>query len=57
MCRLSLVAVSRGYSSCGARASHYSGFPGGAAVKDLPANAGDTGSISNLGKSHMPWSN
>ena len=30
------------------------GFPGGSVVKDLPANAGDTGeagSISGLGKS------
>ena len=27
------------------------GFPGGSVVKKLPANAGDTGSISGLGKS------
>ena len=33
------------------------GFPGGAVVKDLPANAGDMGSIPSLGISHMPWSN
>ena len=32
-------------------------FPGGAVVKNLPANAGDTGSIPGLGRSHMPWSN
>ena len=32
-------------------------FPGGAVVKNLPANAGDTGSIPGLGISHMPWSN
>ena len=32
-------------------------FPGGAAVKNLPANAGDMGSIPGLGRSHMPWSN
>ena len=25
-------------------------------VKNLPANAGDTGSIPNLGRFHMPWS-
>ena len=31
------------------------GFPGGAAVKSLPANAGDTGS--SPGRSHMPRSN
>ena len=32
-------------------------FPGGAVVKNLPANAGDTGLIPGLGISHMPWSN
>ena len=34
-----------------------SGFPGGAVVENLPANAGDTGSSPGLGRSHMPWSN
>ena len=29
-------------------------FPGGAVVKNPPANAGDTGSIPGLGRSHMP---
>ena len=29
-------------------------FPGGAVVKNLPANAGDTRSIPGLGRSHMP---
>ena len=33
------------------------GFPGGAAVKNPPANAGDTGSSPGLGRSHMPRSN
>ena len=33
------------------------GFPGGAVVKNLPANARDTGSSSGSGRSHMPWSN
>ena len=33
------------------------GFPGGAVVENLPANAGDTGSSPGLGKSHMPQSN
>ena len=33
------------------------GFPGGALVESLPANAGDTGSSPDLGKSHMPRSN
>ena len=32
-------------------------FPGGAVVKSLPANAGDTGLSPGLGRSHMPWSN
>ena len=32
-------------------------FTGGAVVKNLPANAGDTGSIPVLGRSHMPRSN
>ena len=33
------------------------GFPGGAVVEDLPANAGDTGLSPGLGRSHMPRSN
>ncbi|KAJ8788374.1 hypothetical protein J1605_000430 [Eschrichtius robustus] len=32
------------------------GFPGGAVVESLPANAGDTGSRPGLGGSHMPRS-
>ena len=32
------------------------GFSGDSVVKSLPANAGDTGSIPDLGKSHMPQS-
>ena len=32
------------------------GFLGGSVVKNLPANVGDTGSISGPGRSHMPWS-
>ena len=31
-------------------------FPGGAVVKNPPANAGDTGSSPGPGRSHMPWS-
>ena len=31
--------------------------PGGPVVKNLPANAGDTGSVSGLGRFHMPWVN
>ena len=33
------------------------GFPGGAVVENLPANAGDTGSSPGLGGSHMSRSN
>ena len=32
-------------------------FPGGIVDKNLPANAGDTGSIDSPGISHIPWSN
>ena len=32
-------------------------FPGGTVDKNSPANAGDMGSISHLGKYHMPQSN
>ena len=31
--------------------------PGDAVVKNPPANAGDTGSITGLGRFHMPQSN
>ena len=37
--------------------THCSGFPGGAVVENLPANAGDMGSSPGLGRSHMPRSN
>ena len=37
---------------------HISGTsPGGTAVKNPPANAGDMGLIPGPGRSHMPWSN
>ena len=32
-------------------------FPGGKAVKNPPANAGDTGSSPGPGRSHIPQSN
>ena len=32
-------------------------FPGGTVVKNLPTNAGDTGSTPGLGRSHMLQSN
>ena len=37
--------------------NQFKGFPGGAVVESLPANAGDTGSSPGLGRSHMLWSN
>ena len=40
-----------------ANQNHNEGFPGGAVVESLPANAGDTGSSPGLGRSHMPRSN
>ena len=33
------------------------GFPSESAVKNLPASAGDMSSISDPGRSHMPWAN
>ena len=33
------------------------GFPRGAVVENLLANAADTGLSPGLGRSHMPWSN
>ena len=39
------------------RTSGDRGFPGGAVVKNLPANAGDTASSPCVGRSHMPRSN
>ena len=32
------------------------GFPGGSVAKNLAASAGDTGSIPNPGRSHVPQS-
>ena len=36
---------------------NFQGFPGGAVVKNLPANARDMGSSPGPGRSHMPRSN
>ena len=33
------------------------GFPGGPVVKNLPASAGNTGSIPGPGRSHTQWGN
>ena len=40
-----------------AEQNYNAGFPGGSVVKNLPASAGDTGLILNLGRSHMPQDN
>ena len=32
-------------------------FAGGPVVKNLPANTGDVGSVSALGRFHLPWNN
>ena len=42
---------------CFAENNTLGNFPGGAVVKNLPANAGDTGSSPGPGRSHMPRSN
>ena len=51
----------RGWGGVDTKDSQYktyvSGFPGGAVVENLPANAGDTGSSPGVGRSHMPQSN
>ena len=39
------------------RVNNYWDFPGGAVVKNPPANAGNTDSIPGPGGSHMPRSN
>ena len=39
------------FKSCESR------FPGGPVVKNLPCDAGDTGSVPGPGGSHMPRSN
>ena len=36
---------------------YFEDFPGGAVVKNPPANAGDTGSSPGPGRPHMPQSN
>ena len=45
------------FACLGLYRDHTRDFPGGAVYKNLPANAGDTGLILGLGRSHMPWSN
>ena len=56
--RVNLGENNRNFTSerCASRLS-IRGFPGGAVVENLPANAGRTGSSPGLGRSHMPRSN
>ena len=35
----------------------FQGSPGGSVIKNLPVNAGDTGSILDPGRSHIPQGN
>ena len=46
-----------GMKKWSSRMEEHWGFPGGAVVENLPANAGDTGSSPGLGRSHMLRSN
>ena len=46
-----------GYYSAIKKKNEVLGLPGGAVVKNPPANAGDMGSIPGPGRSHMPRSN
>ena len=54
---LSKISVLSQYKDKDIKNTVMVGFPGDAVVKNPPANAGDTGSISGLGRSHMPQSN
>ena len=47
-----------GAKTTGGINNRYNGaFPGGSAVKNMPASAGDTGSILDSGRSHMLQNN
>ena len=48
--------IRRRYSQIGQK-KYFGDFPGGAVVKNLPANAGDRGLSPGPGRSHMPLSN
>ena len=47
---------SPGCSECGSPQESVGGFPGGSIAKNPLANAGDRGSIPDLGGSYVPWS-
>ena len=48
--------ILKNYMECISEVSLW-GFPGGAVVESLPADAGDRGSSPGPGRSHMPQSN
>ena len=52
-----LIFLSSNFSNSDVKNWACGGFPGGAVVENLPADAGDTGSSPGLGRSHMPRSN
>ena len=52
-----LSSTDDGYIDLQFKKSPPGGFPGGAVVENLPANAGDMGSSPGPGGSHMPRSN
>ena len=54
ICKMGQTATLEDYFS---QEMKHLGFPGGAVVENLPANAGDTGSSPGLGRSHVPRSN
>ena len=45
------------YKSDGFKNNQKGDFPGGPLVENLPANAGDMGSVPDPGRSHEQWSN
>ena len=57
VCKRVLKAATCCISLLGLPSKMLQGFPCGAVVENLPANAGDTGSSPGLGRSHMPRSN
>ena len=51
------VTCTRMYAAALFKNSKSMGCPGGLAVKNPPANAGDMGSVPGPGRFHVPWSN
>ena len=49
--------ISFGVDPSHLKSKYFRDLPGGAVVKNLPANAGDSGSSPGPGRSHMPRSN